>query len=312
MKIDSEVAQLIEDNIKLGLPPVYTLSIEEARQRMRNAFIVKENKEKIFNIEEYQIPYLNHQIPLRVYYPNNSKNLPCLLFFHGGGWTINDLDTHDALCRSITNLVSCIVISVDYRRAPEHKFPAAIEDSYAALEWVEENASMLYIDSSRIAVGGDSSGGNQATVTCLLSRDKSGPKIMFQWLAYPITDYHTPLKKSYIEMAEGYSLNKDFMFWFWDNYTDVNTDYDNPYLCPLRSTNLKNLPPAFIMTANFDPLRDEGELYASKLKQNGNIVTLKRYEGQMHGFLMVRGRVKKAQEGFLDAINELKQAFANK
>lgn len=299
-----QAQRLIDLGKASGLPPVYTLSPSEARRRMREAFI-STNLEKLYLVDNTIIPCPNHNIGIRIYKPSNNINLPCIVFFHGGGWTLNDLDTHDSLCRSLSNRTKSVVISVDYRRSPEFKFPFPIEDSYIATEWVFANANKLGIDKNRIAVGGDSSGATHATVVCMLARDRNTFKIKFQWLAYPVTDYISPETRSYKEMSTGYSLNKDFMIWFWNNYLPDKIDTNNPYLCPLKSNNLYGLPPAFIMTAHYDPLRDEGELYAEKLKNAGVNVHLKRYNDQMHGFLMQRNNIDTAEDAFNDAVNEI-------
>ena len=308
--LNSQAQKLIDLGKASGLLPVYLLPVAEARSRMREAFISKEEPEKVYLVENTFIPCPNYKIGLRIYTPSDQKKLPCIVFFHGGGWTLNDLDTHDSVCRSLANQVNAVVVSVDYRRCPEFKFPAPIEDAYIATEWVFANAAKLNVDSERIAVGGDSSGGTQATVVCMLARDRKTFKIKFQWLACPVTDYYLPGTQSYQEMAKGYSMNRDFMIWFWNNYLPIGEDVNNPYLCPLKADNFADLPPIFIMTANFDPLRDEAELYAEKLADAGVQVRLKRYEDQMHGFLMQRKNIDTAVDAFGDAVEELKKGLA--
>jgi acetyl esterase len=307
--LNPQAKKLLDLGKVSGLLPVYILSVNDARKRMRDAFISNDDKECIYNIENTFISCPDYRIGLRIYRPSDKKNLPCIVFFHGGGWTLNDLDTHDGLCRSLSNNVDAVVVSVDYRRSPEYKFPAPIEDAYIATEWTFANADRLCIDSNKIAVGGDSSGGTQAAVVCMLARDRNTFKIKFQWLVYPVTDYYLPGTQSYQEMSIGYSMNRDFMIWFWNNYLPSEVNLNNPYLCPLRSNNFINLPPAFIMTANYDPLRDEAELYAEKLKSANVKVKLTRYKDQMHGFLMQRKNIDAANEAFKDAVNELKNGF---
>lgn len=309
MKLDSQANEILKEGAASGLPPVYTLSVEKARERMHNAFINKGIKEAIEVVKDFTIPCPGYSIGARVYSPTPSKRQPCLLFFHGGGWTLNDLDTHDNLCRSLAKKVEVVVVSVDYRLSPEYKYPAAIEDAYTALSWIYFNAELLNIDTNKIAVGGDSSGGTQAAVLCHLTRDRQGPKIAFQWMVYPVTDYYLPGTKSYIEFERGYSMNKDFMVWFWNNYLPNNIDVNDPYISPLRATNFKNLPPAFIMTANYDPLRDEGEEYGKKLQEAGINAKVKRYEDQMHGFILQQHRIDNASKAFDEAVEELKNAL---
>lgn len=305
MKLDPQAQKLLDDVAATGLPPVYTLKVATARERLHNAFINNGIKEEIKEVKNVCIPCPQHKLGLRIYNPNPSKELACLLFFHGGGWTLNDLDTHDNLCRSISNRANIVIVSVDYRLAPEYKYPAGIEDAYTALVWTYFNSKKLNINKDKIAVGGDSSGATQAAVLCQLSRDRGGPKIIFQWLAYPVTDYYLPGTKSYIEFERGYSNNRDFMIWFWNNYLPVDYNISDPYLFPLRAEDFRGLPPAFIMTANFDPLRDEGEIYGDKLRASNVETKIKRYEGQMHGFLLQRHRIDKAEEALNDIIKEL-------
>ncbi len=304
--LDIQAQKLLEAAKSSGLPPVYYLSVDEARSRMRTTFITQDKPERVYKVLNKSIPCPGYKIRLRVYKPSDSNDLPCIIYFHGGGWVLNDLDTHDAVCRSLANQVDAVIISVDYRRAPEYKYPTPIEDAYTATEWIFANTNKLGINASRIAIGGDSSGATQATVVCQMARDRGTFNIKFQWLVYPVTDFYFPGTASYREMAEGYGINRDFMIWVWNKYIDENTDINDPYLCPLRAKDLTNLPPAFIMTANYDPLRDEGELYAEKLSLAGVNVKLKRYKNQMHGFIMQRKNIDTAIQAFSDAVNELK------
>lgn len=309
MALDPQANEILKEGAASGLPPVYMAKVKEARERMHNAFINKGVKEEIASVQDYSIPCPGYKLGARVYSPIPTRTLPCLVFFHGGGWTINDLDTHDNLCRAIAKKAETVVVSVDYRLAPEFKYPAAIDDSFTALVWTYFNSEKLNIDVNRIAVAGDSSGGTQAAVLCHMTRDRKGPKIIFQWLIYPVTDYYLPGSKSYIENERGYSMNRDFMIWFWNNYLPDNADVNDPYISPLRASNFKELPRTFIMTANYDPLRDEGEAYGKKLEDAGVQVKVRRYEDQMHGFMLQRHRIDNANKAFEEAIEELKSAF---
>ncbi len=308
MPLDPQAQQILDEAKAAGLPPVYFLSVEKARERLTAAFSTKGTPEAVHRVENQVIPGPN-PIPIRVYIPNASKNLPVVVFFHGGGWVVNNLETHDGLCRSFTNSTQCIFVSVDYRLAPENKYPAAIEDAYRATDWISHNVSKFGGDPGRMAVGGDSSGGTQALIVSLLARDRGGPKIAFQWAAYPPTDYYLPGTASYRELATGYSMNRDWMIWFWNHYLPNNIDLDDPYICPLRAKDFSNLPPALIMTAEYDPLRDEGESYAEKLKQASVPVKLKRLDGLMHGFLMQRARIDRAQKAFEEITFEIRHTF---
>jgi acetyl esterase len=219
-----------------------------------------------------------------VYTPNTSDTTGgAIVYFHGGGWVLGDLDSHDAVCRALANASGSIVISTDYRLAPEHRFPAAADDAYAATRWVADNATLLRIDPKKVAVAGDSAGGNLAAAVTLMARDQAGPDLAFQVLIYPVTDanFDTP---SYIENAVGYLLTRTGMQWYWNHYT-AEADRTNPYASPSRATTLGALPPALVITAEYDPLRDEGEAYATALRSAGVPTTLTRYPGLVHGFL---------------------------
>jgi len=207
-----------------------------------------------------------------------------LVFFHGGGWVIGDLETHDVLCRQITAEAGIEVVAVDYRLAPEHKFPAAVDDAWAATKWVVANAGKLGIDPKRVAVGGDSAGGNLAAVVALLARDAGGPAIALQVLLYPVTDFTTETG-SYRECADGYLLTLDSMRWFFDHYLKSPAEAGDWRASPLRAPSHAGLPPALIVTAGFDPLRDEGEAYAKKLRAAGVRVDYICYGGMVHGFV---------------------------
>jgi acetyl esterase len=209
-----------------------------------------------------------------------------LVYFHGGGWVIGNPDTHDNLCKALANRSSARVVSVDYRLAPEHRFPAAPEDCYAATCWVAERGAEIGVDGARLAVAGDSAGGNLATVVALMARDRGGPRLRHQVLIYPVTDcdFDTP---SYRDNAEGYLLTRDAMRWFWDHYLPDPDLRTNPYAAPLRAEKLAGLPPATVLTAEYDPLRDEGEAYAARLREAGVPVEATRHHGQIHGFVQL-------------------------
>jgi len=231
------------------------------------------------------------------------------VFFHGGGFVLCNLDTHDGICRSLTNAAGCVVVSVDYRLAPEHPYPAAPEDCYAATQWVAKNGSELGIDVSRLAIGGDSAGGNLTAVTALLARDRGGPALRFQLMIYPVTDcgFETA---SYRENGDGYFLTTGMMRWFWDKYLADPRQAGEGYASPLRVANLANLPPGLCITAGFDPLRDEGEAYAERLRKAGVDVRTSRYPGMFHGFLSMTAQLDKAREAVAEAGAALRAALA--
>ena len=224
------------------------------------------------------------------------------------GWVIGDIESSDGLCRILTNAVGCIVVSVDYRLAPEHPFPAAADDAYHATLWAATNASSFGGDPSRIAVCGDSAGGNLAAVVAQIARDRGKPAICFQLLIYPVTDAacDTP---SYSENAEGYFLTKDAMQWFWNHYVRNDADRNHPYASPLRARNLAGLPAALVITAEFDPLRDEGERYAEGLRAAGTPVQLTRYEGMIHGFFAMSAVIDQGRTAIQQSAAALRTAF---
>jgi acetyl esterase len=242
--------------------------------------------EEVTRVDDRVVPGADDvDIPVRVYTPHEAVGgaAPLLLWLHGGGWVIGDLDTADATARALANRSGAVVVSVDYRLAPEHLAPAALEDALAALSWAVENAELLGVDASHVAVGGDSAGGNLAAVLCQRVRDDFGPDIDFQLLVYPVVDC-TLTHPSIEENADGYFLTKDAMVWFTGHYLG-DIDPKHPSVSPLHASSLAGLPPALVITAEFDPLRDEGEAYAASLKEAGVKVDAVRYEGQIHGFV---------------------------
>ena len=240
--------------------------------------------EPVASVEDRAITANGAQIPVRIYRPESGPAVkPALVWFHGGGWVIGSLDGSDFGCRIMANASGCTVISVDYRLAPEYKFPTAVDDCLAVTKWVAENGPELGVDGARIAVGGDSAGGNLAAVVSQLARDVGGPAIAFQALVYPVTNYDFSTA-SYRDNAEGYLLERDSMEWFWGHYLRSEADGASTKASPLRHTNLAGLPPAIVLTAEFDPLRDEGEAYAERMRAAGVPVEARRYDGQIHGF----------------------------
>jgi acetyl esterase len=248
---------------------------------------------------------------VRIYTPAGSGPFPVLVFFHGGGWVIGDLDTQDGACRALANGAGCLVVSVGYRLAPEHKFPAAPDDTYAATKWVAANAASINADPARIAVGGDSAGGNLTAVTAQMARQRGGPRLAFQLLIYPVTDGACDTA-SYRDNADGYLLTKEMMLWFWNHYVRNPEERFNSMASPLRAQSLKGLPPALVQTAEFDPLRDEGEAYAARLQEAGVPVKLTRYDGMIHGFFGMASVIDRATTAIGEAAEALRSAFATR
>ena len=282
MPLAAEYQAMFEQLAVAGpTPSVRDLPISDARNVYRAARAVNPDL-PVHEINDTTIPGPEGDIALRIYRPEGSGPFGVLVYFHGGGWVIGDLDTADAVCRQLTTLANVVVVSVDYRLAPEHVYPAAVEDSYAALQWVYDNAEQLH-SNGKIGVAGESAGGNLATVTARQSRDRNGPPIAFQCLLYPVTDADMS-RDSYAENGSGYLLETATMEWFWDTYCADSEQRLQPDASPLRAKSLENLPPALVVTAEFDPLRDEGNAYAHALEAAGNRATLLCCDGLVHDF----------------------------
>jgi acetyl esterase len=286
--LDPEVRNVLELVIMAGRPAYNTLSPKEARQLFRETRPASTpTPPTIGLVKDVAADGPHGPIPLRLYRPagvDAAACLPVLVYFHGGGWVIGDLDTHDVLCRQLTAEAGISVISVDYRLAPEHKFPASVDDAWAATRFIVDHAAELNVDASRLAVAGDSAGGNLAAVVALLARDQGGPAIRLQVLNYPVTDCRID-SPSYGEFADGFLLTRVSMQWFIDHYLKSPADAGDWRASPLRAPSLAGLPPALIITAGFDPLRDEGEAYAARLRQAGVRVDAVCFGGMIHGFL---------------------------
>jgi acetyl esterase len=309
MPLDPQARQLLDQMIAAGLPPTHTLSPAQARDAMmaRRA-MMNARPEPIVRLEDRAIPGPDGEIPIRLYAPSTASGLPVLVYFHGGGWVIGSLDSHDLVARGLANAGQCLVVSVDYRLAPEARFPAAAEDSYAATAWVAANAANLGGDAGRLAVGGDSAGGNLAAAVALMARDRGGPPLVHQLLLYPVTDhdFDTP---SYRDGAEGYGLSRADMIYFWDHYVPNPADRDNPYVSVLRAPDLSGLPPALVITAGNDPLRSEGEAFAARLTAAGVPARLNCYPGMIHGFIGMATILEAGRQAIVEAGTALREAF---
>lgn len=286
LALDPESAALIAAARAAGFPPVSTLTADEARHyaNLRFALAAAAEPEAVAQVADIRIDGDATQMAARIYNPAAASSRPTIVYFHGGGWVVGSLDSHDALCRALANEVGAVVLSVDYRLAPDVRFPAPAEDAYAATVWAATNVAQLGGDRSRIIVAGDSAGGNLAAAAALIARDYGGPSIAAQVLIYPVTDAYFETG-SYREYAEGYNLRREDMMWYWRQYLLSPADGDNSYASPLRDMNLAGLPPAVVVTAGFDPLRDEGEAYAAAMNVAGVPVVLRRYPGSIHGFM---------------------------
>ncbi len=309
MTLDPQAKKIIDATNALGLPPMEQMSPAQARESMRARTAGLGPVEDVARVDDHRVPVEGGEIPVRCYTPAGSGPFPVYVYFHGGGWVIGDIDTHDGICRSMANAAACVVASVDYRLAPEHKYPVAVQDAFAATRWVAGNSARLGLDAGRMAVGGDSAGGNLAAAVALMSRDESGPPLALQVLVYPVT-HHSFDTPSYKEHAEGYLLTRTAMRWFWNHYLRRPEDGMEPHASPLLARSLHGLPPALVITAEYDPLRDEGEAYAARLREAGVPVTVTRYPGMIHGFLRMINLVDKARAARDEICSALRKAFA--
>ena len=284
MPLVTEVQAMLEQVAAAGGVPIDQLTPEQARATYQAFATLAAEVVEVGSVRDIPV---EHDVRLRVYTPSGERETarPALLWVHGGGFVIGDLETADPTARALASLTGAVVVSVDYRRAPEHRCPTAALDCMAALEWVVSNASDLGIDPARVAVGGDSAGGNLAAVVSRLARDRGGPAIVLQVLVYPCLDAAMDTA-SHRENAEGFLLTGTTMRWFWASYLGSEVDPRDPMASPLHAADLSRLPPALIITAEFDPLRDEGEAYGAALAAAGVPVTVSRYDGEVHGFFV--------------------------
>jgi len=298
-ELDPQAQAVLEGMEAENVPPLQALSTEHARALLRELF-VRENKAEILpdsvSMQDLTIEGPESPIPIRVYRPEGDGPFPGLVYVHGGGWVVGGLDEYDDVCAKLAAQAGRVVVSVDYRLAPEHPFPAAVDDSYAALQWTADHTDLLNVQPDRIAMGGDSAGGNLTAATALMARDEDGPDIERQVLIYPAVnspDIHQ--YESYEENGEGYFLEYDTMEWFYDRYVQRATDQRNAYAFPILADDLSDLPPATVITAGFDPLRDEGIEYAERLEAAGVPADHEHYEGMIHGFVSLSEELDSGQ-----------------
>jgi acetyl esterase len=308
MPLDPQARAFLDEMAANDGPPLHELPVEQVRQIILEMTATKGEPEAVGTLSNRTIPGPGGDIPIRIYLPHGTGPFPVLTFFHGGGWVAGNLDTHDATCRTLTNAAGCALVSVDYRLAPEHKFPAAVEDCYAAVTWIAAHAAAFGGDPARLAVGGDSAGGNLAAVVSHMARDNAGPRLAFQLLIYPATDCRFDTQ-SYRDNAEGYLLTKDSMEWFWTHYLRSDADAMSPQASPLRASQLHDLPPALVITAEFDPLRDEGEAYGARLRTAGVPTVVTRYDGMIHTFFGMGAVFDRARDAVAEAAAGLRKAF---
>ncbi len=311
MPVDPQIQALLEAG--RHLPRTETLTPDAARAQYAARIPFMAPAAEIARVEQREIAGPGGPLAIRVYTPKGQGPFPLLVFFHGSGFVLCSLDTHDGICRNLCAGGGCVVASVDYRLAPEYPFPAAPEDCLAATRWCAAHAAALGADPARIVIGGDSAGGNLAAVTALRLRDEGGPAVIGQLLLYPVTDWHTPGYPSYVENAEGYGLTRATMEWFWGHYVqDPAGDAAHPHVAPIKAASLAGLPPALVTTAEYDPLRDEGEAYAARLAEAGVAVACTRWLGLNHGFYFWAGKVDRCTAAMEEAAGWLREVFAGR
>lgn len=283
MSLDPQIAEIIEA-LDAGFPPVHTMSGAQARATIRSRFVASASPEEVGEVRDAHVHGPAGDIAVRIYRPvSSSGTVPTLVYAHGGGFVFCDLDSHDGLCRAITNLIPAVVIAVAYRLAPEHSWPAAAEDVFAVAQWAARNADALGGDASRIIVGGDSAGGNLAAAAALMARDRGAPALAAQVLIYPMISPKFDTD-SYHRFGQGFYNPRPALQWYWDQYLPSAADREHPYAAPLNA-DLRGLAPAIVVTAGHDPLRDEGRAYGDALERAGVATTRLEYDGGIHGFM---------------------------
>ena len=307
MPIDSQVESLLKELEALGRPPIYTLSVTEARTAAEDLTVLAGDPLEVGTVRDITIPVDGADLGARVYTPDGSGPHPVVMFFHGGGWVICSLDTHDHLARAICRDAAAVVVSVDYRLAPEFRYPTAAHDCFAATKWVADNASSLNADAGRLAVCGDSAGGNLSAVVSQMARDAGGPTISFAALIYPAVDM-TAKGGSLDDNATGYFLETAGMEWFMNHYLS-DEERAEAMASPLLHDDLSGLPPCFIATCELDPLRDEGEAYAAALTAAGCHVESKRYDGLIHAAANLTGVLDLGRQLVADVTSQLRTAL---
>jgi len=305
MPLDPQIQAIRDRRVRDRTPQLYTLSLADARAADLASIQQDADREPVFEVVDRTLPRPGGELPVRIYRPSADRPLPVLLYFFGGGWTLGSIDTSDGICRSLANRAGCLVVTVGYRLAPEHRFPAAVEDCQAALRWVLGYSEELGADPERIAAGGDSAGGNLAAALCLWLRDSGEATLAGQLLVYPNTDQYAD-DESMRTSTDPWLFNNRSVAWYRGHYLATPQDGEHPLASPLRAEKLDGLPPALVITAEYDPLRDQGERYARRLGEAGVPVTLTRYPGMVHGFFAMAGSVDAGQAAVTQAAEQLR------
>ncbi|KTG10340.1 alpha/beta hydrolase [Haloprofundus marisrubri] len=317
--LDPQVEAVVDEIRRLGVPEWHAMSVDCARRVEDDLFTpdgepdddgIEYVRDLAFETSDVSVDFADataapDEIPVRVYRPAGDGPFPTLVYYHGGGWTLGTLDSIDGVCREFARRANCLVVSVDYRLAPEHPFPTAVDDAYATVEWVADHASAFDGDPTRLGVAGTSAGGNLAAVTALRAREMDGPTISHQTLLYPMISRAFD-RDSYTENAEGYLLSTRDVRWFWEQYLRSPVDAYNPFAAPILAADLSDLPPATVVTAGYDPLRDEGVAYADRLADEGVAVEHRHYPGMVHGFLSLTDDVDAAEEAMTTVADDIR------
>ncbi len=307
MPVDKQIAPILQQFSELPAPDYSQLDAAQYRQFFDDMQPVIPG-EPMSEVRNLRVAGAVGELDARLYRPSEKRELPLLVYFHGGGFVVGNLDTHDNLCRSLARQTEAVVVSVAYRLAPEHPFPAAPLDCYQATCWLVEHTAELGVDGSRLALAGDSAGGNMALAVSQLAAQHQGPKIRYQCLFYPVTDVRND-SPSYVEFAEGYFLTANMMDWFWQQYLPEAGQGDDPLASPLRAASLAQMPPTTLITAEFDPLRDQGEAFARRLREAGVSVREQRCDGMIHGFISMAPVVERAAQVLSEAAADLRRAL---
>ena len=306
-RLHPQAETLRRERLAAGVRPLHQLSVVEARAA-ELAQLEPREPEHVAEVVDQTLAGPAGEIPIRVYLPDAPHPLPALVYFFGGGWMLGSLETADAVCRRLANAAACAVVSVSYRQAPENPFPAGLEDCYAATCWVAEHGAEDGLDDDRLAVGGASSGGNLAAAVALLARERCGPRLLLQLLVYPPLD-HRAETASMREWPEPPFFSPEDVAWCWSHYLSDPAAGESPFASPLRARHLRRLPPALVITAELDPLREEGELYAARLREAAVATELVRFDGMVHGFFSLTDKLDAAAQAQALAATALRRAF---